>query len=70
MSAISSLGLTLFVSLLPWGALATVYSSVSSLTATEWDYIVVGAGTGGSVVASRLSENTSISVLLIEAGGR
>ena len=35
----------------------------------EYDYVVVGGGSAGCVVAARLSEDPALSVCLIEAGG-
>lgn len=47
---------------------AAIFDSPGQLPGDTYDYVIVGAGTAGLVVAARLAEDPANSILVLEAG--
>ncbi|OCH92503.1 aryl-alcohol oxidase-like protein [Obba rivulosa] len=45
-----------------------LYTDPLQLDKTEYDFVIIGAGTAGNVLANRLTEDNSFTILVVEAG--
>jgi len=50
------------------GHSSSALCSVDEFVSRNYDYVVVGGGTAGLVVAARLTENPEVTVAVLEAG--
>ncbi|PCH02000.1 Glucose-methanol-choline oxidoreductase [Penicillium occitanis (nom. inval.)] len=67
LSALLSPALASIISQFSGGKLTGNSFGIAGLNAT-YDYVIVGGGTAGNVVAARLTEHTNASVAVVEAG--
>lgn len=67
LSTLLSPALASIISQFSGGKLTGNSFGIAGLNAT-YDYVIVGGGTAGNVVAARLTEHTNASVAVVEAG--